>query len=57
MESILEKLAVGETIYQLLGAYPWLSKEGILVALRCAAELLCADVVYPTAKHGTRTLT
>ena len=53
VELILEKLAAGETIDQLLEAHPRLSKEGILAALSFAAEVLRADVVYPTAQHAT----
>ena len=53
VELILEKLAAGETIDQLLEAHPRLSKEGILAALSFAAEVLRADVVYPTVEHAT----
>ena len=49
---ILEKLAAGETIDQLLEAHPRLSKEGILAALSFAASALLAGVVYPIAEHG-----
>ena len=52
VELILEKLAEGETIDQLLEAHPRLSKEGILAALSFAASALRADVVYPIAEHG-----
>ena len=53
VELILEKLAAGETIDQLIEAHPRLSKEGILAALSFAARALRADVVYPIAEHGT----
>lgn len=53
VELILEKLAAGETIDQLLEAHPRLSKEGILAALSFAAGVLRADVVYPTTEHAT----
>ena len=53
VELILEKLAAGETIDQLLGAHPRLSKEGILAALSFAAQALRADVAYPIAEQGT----
>ena len=52
VELILEKLAEGETIDQLLEAHPRLSKEGILAALSFAASALRADVVYPIPEHG-----
>ena len=53
VELILEKLAAGETIDQLLEAHPRLSKEDIPAALSFAAEALRADVVYPIPGHGT----
>jgi len=46
VELILEKLAAGETIEQLLEAHPRLTKEGIQAALSFAAQALCADVIY-----------
>lgn len=48
VELILEKLAAGETVEQILSAHPRLTREGILAALAFAAEALRADVVYPT---------
>ena len=48
VELILEKLAAGETIEQILEAYPHLTREGIQAALSFAAEALRSDVVYPT---------
>ncbi len=50
VELILEKLAAGETVEQLLEAHPRLSKEAIQAALAFAAEALRADVVYPIAE-------
>jgi uncharacterized protein (DUF433 family) len=47
VELILEKLAAGETIEQLLEAHPRLTREAIQAALAFAAEALRADVVYP----------
>jgi len=38
VELILEKLAAGETIEQLLQAHPRLTREGVLAALAYAAE-------------------
>lgn len=49
VELILEKLAAGETIEQLLDAHPRLTQQAILAALAFAAQALKADVVYPTA--------
>lgn len=48
VELILEKLAAGETIEQLLEAHPRLTQQAILAALAFAAQALKADVVYPT---------
>jgi len=47
VELILEKLAAGETVEQLLEAHPRLTRAGIQAALAVAAEALRADVVYP----------
>ncbi len=47
VESILERLAAGETIEQVLDANPRLTREAIHAALAFAAEVLRADVVYP----------
>jgi uncharacterized protein (DUF433 family) len=47
VELILEKLAAGETIEQILEAHPRLIREGIQAALAFAAETLRSDVVYP----------
>jgi uncharacterized protein (DUF433 family) len=47
VELILEKLAAGETIDQILAAHPRLTREAVLAALDFAAQALRADVVYP----------
>jgi uncharacterized protein (DUF433 family) len=49
VETILEKLAAGETVEQLLEAHPRLSREAVQAALAFAAQALRADVVYPLA--------
>jgi uncharacterized protein (DUF433 family) len=48
VELILDKLAAGETIEQILDAYPHLTREAVQAALSFAAETLRSDVVYPT---------
>ena len=48
VELILEKLAAGETVEQIMEAHPRLTKEAVRAALAFAAEALRADVVYPT---------
>ncbi|MBL7202148.1 MAG: DUF433 domain-containing protein [Anaerolineae bacterium] len=50
VELILEKLAAGETIEQILDAHPRLSREAIQAALAFAKEALRADVIYPVAE-------
>ena len=50
VELILEKLAAGETVEQLLEAHPRLTHEAIQAALQFASEALRADVVCPIAE-------
>ena len=52
VELILDKLAAGETIEQLLQAHPRLTREGIKAALAFASRSLKADVVYPLKPTG-----
>lgn len=52
VELILEKLASGESIEQLLEAHPRLTKEAVLAAIDFAAQALRPDVVYPVAIHS-----
>jgi uncharacterized protein (DUF433 family) len=47
VESILERLAAGESEGQILAAHPRLTRDGIKAALAFAAETLRGDVVYP----------
>jgi uncharacterized protein (DUF433 family) len=47
VELVLEKLAEGENIEQILLAHPRLTKEGILAAIEYAAKVLKSDIVYP----------
>jgi len=51
VELILEKLAAGETIEQILEAHPRLTREAIQAALAFAAEALKADVIYPVPEE------
>lgn len=53
VELILEKLAAGETIDQILSEHARLTAEGIRAAIAFAAEALRADVVYPAEKVGS----
>ncbi len=50
VELILEKLAAGETVEQILEAHPRLTREGVYAALQFASEALRADVVYPVGE-------
>jgi uncharacterized protein (DUF433 family) len=52
VELILEKLAAGETVDQLLDAHPRLTREAIQAALAFAAEALRSDVLYPAAEYS-----
>lgn len=47
VELILEKLAAGETLEQLLDAHPRLTRDAVHAALSFGANALKADVVYP----------
>jgi uncharacterized protein (DUF433 family) len=47
VDLILEKLGTGESIEAVLEAHPRLTRDGVLAALRFAAQALRADVVYP----------
>jgi uncharacterized protein (DUF433 family) len=47
VELILEKLAAGESMEQILDAHPRLTREAIQAALAFAKEALRADVIYP----------
>lgn len=52
VELILDKLAAGETVEQLLQAHPRLTREGLMAALAFASKSLKADVVYPFEPTG-----
>ncbi|MCC7018455.1 MAG: DUF433 domain-containing protein [Ardenticatenales bacterium] len=47
VELILEKLAAGETVAQIIEAHPRLTEEAIRQAMAFAARAIRADVVYP----------
>lgn len=53
VELILEKLAAGETIEQLLEAHPRLTQSGVQAALAYAAQTMRSDLVYPTTLAST----
>jgi uncharacterized protein (DUF433 family) len=47
VEHILDQLAGGETVEQLLEEYPRLTREAIQAALAFAADTLRSEVIYP----------
>ena len=49
VESILERLAAGESQEQIIAANPRLSPDDIRAALAFAAQVLHADMIYPMA--------
>ncbi len=51
VELILEKLAAGESIDQIIGEHPRLTGEKIRAALAFASGALRADVVYPISRQ------
>jgi uncharacterized protein (DUF433 family) len=50
VELILEKLAAGESVDQILSEHARLTPDGVRAAIAFAAEALRADVVYPFEK-------
>jgi len=52
VELILEKLGNGESIEQLIDSHPRLTREAVLAALKFAAQVLRADVVYPVERKS-----
>ena len=49
VELILERLGAGETIDDLLQAFPHLSREAVQAALTFASQTMRNEVVYSTA--------
>jgi uncharacterized protein (DUF433 family) len=52
VDLVLEKLGRGESIDALLESHPRLTREGVLAALRFAAEAVRAESVYPVAAQA-----
>lgn len=50
VELILDKLAAGETVEQLLDDYPQLTGEAIQAVFKYAADTLRNEAVYPLAE-------
>jgi len=49
VESILERLAAGESIAEIVASHPRLTEASVRDALVFAAQALRADVTYPIA--------
>jgi uncharacterized protein (DUF433 family) len=47
VELILQKIAAGQSIDQILSDYPHLTREGIIGALEFAAESVRVTALYP----------
>jgi len=47
VELILEKLAAGESVSQILDAHPPLTEKAIQAALAFAAGMMRSDLIYP----------
>ena len=47
VELILDKLAAGESVEDLLDAHPALTREAIQAAIAFAADILRSDRIYP----------
>lgn len=52
VDLILEKMASGESIEQMVEAHPRLTRESILAALDFAGRVLRSDVVYPITRQS-----
>ena len=52
VDLILEKMASGETIEQILDAHPRLTRMSVLAALDFASRVLRSDIVYPTRQSA-----
>jgi uncharacterized protein (DUF433 family) len=52
VEAILERLGAGESVENLLEAYPRLTRGSVQAALRFAADALRADVIYPSSDEA-----
>lgn len=52
VDLILEKMASGETMEQILEAHPRLTRDSILAALDFATRVLRSDVVYPILRQS-----
>lgn len=54
VELILEKLAAGQSVDEILVSYPHLEREQILACVDYARKSLSVDFVYPFVKEAAR---
>jgi uncharacterized protein (DUF433 family) len=47
VELILEKIAAGESIDQILDSHPTLTRDGLQAAVKYAVDVLRSDVILP----------
>ena len=52
VELILEKLAAGETVEQIMEAHPRLTRETIQAALAFASDVLSSEANYPLSEKA-----
>ena len=52
VELILEKLAAGETVEQIIEAHPRLSREAVRAALAFASDVLHSETIYPFSEKA-----
>lgn len=52
VEAILDRLAAGESVEQIIEAHPRLTHEAVRAALGFAAAVLHAEVIYPVPEKA-----
>jgi len=52
VELILEKVAAGETVEQIMEAHPRLTRETIQAALAFASDVLSSEATYPLSEKA-----
>jgi uncharacterized protein (DUF433 family) len=52
VDLILEKLASGETIEQILEAHPRLTRQSVLAAIDYANRVLRSEIIYPIVRRS-----
>jgi uncharacterized protein (DUF433 family) len=52
VELVLEKLAAGETIEEILTSYPHLNRDQILACLEYAHRSMSSDFVFPLVREA-----